>query len=52
MSKLTIEDLRQIFSEPRTDHPGRKGSATPTRGAGQLPKDGLSAKERQGKNAQ
>lgn len=50
MNKLTLEDLKRVFSSTRPDHPGRKGSQTFTRGAGTLPKDGLSPRERVKKN--
>ena len=46
MAKLTIEELRRAFQGTRTDHPGRKGSQTFTRGSGTFSKDGLSPKER------
>lgn len=46
MNKMTIEDLRKIFSSPRTDHPGRKANINFTRGNGALSKDGKKKKNK------
>lgn len=47
MAKLTIEDLRRIFSEPRIDHPGRKGSIGGTGKPGTPPKSKKNKKNAQ-----
>ena len=38
MARLTLEDLLQLFTSPRIDHPGRRGGPGPTRGAGHFPR--------------